>query len=514
MAGRRTRARGLRLVRRRQPGRLRAEARSARARPHAAVAQPAAELAHRRRDRRHDQRHRTRRPAQEAHLHRGRPLQGQDLAVGCGQRDLRKLLGHPHGRRPGQHRLLDPEPRRGHHRRRPPLGPRRRSARAAGRQRLQHHRRRRHERQVQRGSRLGAQAALQGRSAARHRQPGAPRHPVRLPDLDGRRPQGVRRSGPEDRHHRGRRAHLRGRTHDPGAHRPPGPVGARELVRGYAAGRAVVAGLHLLHRLGLRRRRLLGSRHVRRRGLCLPLRRRPQPQARLHRPPAEPAARRLRRATPQRRPLGSRDRHPGDESDPGPVRPGLLVTAYGTTVVLATLPLTFLATRLPRRPLVLVLLSILVVATLAATLAPGYRALFAARVVTALSQAMFWPVAAPLAVGLYPPEQRGRAASVVFTGGSLGPMLGVPLGTWLGQLNGWRFAFGTIAGLELLALLAALFAVPASPAHREQAQRGDDPSLIRYVQVLLITILTVAGLYAFFTYTASFLTVVTAFPAA
>ncbi|WP_051451389.1 MFS transporter [Actinospica robiniae] len=197
-----------------------------------------------------------------------------------------------------------------------------------------------------------------------------------------------------------------------------------------------------------------------------------------------------------------------------PERAGLLVTAYGTTVVLATLPLTFIAARIPRRPLILILLSILVVSTLASALAPGYGALFAARVVTALAQAMFWPLAAPLAALLFPLEQRGRATSVVFTGGSLGPMLGVPLGTWLGQLDGWRLAFGTIAGLELLALVAALFAVPSSPAHREKTQRGDEPSVVKYVQVLLITALTVAGLYSFFTYTASFLTAVTAFPAA
>jgi len=197
-----------------------------------------------------------------------------------------------------------------------------------------------------------------------------------------------------------------------------------------------------------------------------------------------------------------------------PERAGLLVTAYGATVVLATLPLTLLATRISRRPLILSLLSILVASTLASALAPGYWPLFASRIVTALAQAMFWPVAAALAAGLFPIGQRGRATAVIFTGGSLGPMLGVPLATWLGQWGGWRFAFGTITGLELLALIGALCAIPASPAHREPARRGDDPSVARYVQVLLITALTVAGLYAFFTYTASFLTVVTAFPAA
>lgn len=196
-----------------------------------------------------------------------------------------------------------------------------------------------------------------------------------------------------------------------------------------------------------------------------------------------------------------------------PERAGLLVTAYGTTVVLATLPLTLVATRLPRRPLILGLFAVLVTATFASALAPNYPALFAARVATASAQAMFWPVAATLAAGLFPREQRGRATAVVFTGGSLGPMLGVPLGTWLGQLAGWRFAYGMLGGIALAALCAALFAVPASPAHRGQSKRGDEPSVAGYIRVLLISILTVAGLYCAFTYTASFLTSVTALPA-
>ena len=197
-----------------------------------------------------------------------------------------------------------------------------------------------------------------------------------------------------------------------------------------------------------------------------------------------------------------------------PARAGLLVTGYGTTVVLATMPLTLVATRLPRRPLILTLLAVLVASTFGSALAPGYAALFATRVVTALAQAMFWPVVAPFAAGLYPLAQRGRATALVFTGGSLGPMLGVPLGTWIGQLAGWRLAFASIAGLELLALIAACFAIPAVTAHAGHTERGSHPSRSQYTQVLVITALTTAGLYAVFTYTASFLTAVAALPAA
>ena len=106
------------------------------------------------------------------------------------------------------------------------------------------------------------------RAHPRRREPGPPGHPVRLePATAPPGPGAVRESGPEGRHHRSRRAHLRERPHRPGADRQPGPVRAALRVLGDAQGGARRAAVHLLHRLGLHRLRLLGSGFLHRRGV-------------------------------------------------------------------------------------------------------------------------------------------------------------------------------------------------------------------------------------------------------
>src|ERR1700712_5637353 len=87
---------------------------------------------------------------------------------------------------------------------------------------------------------------------------------------------------------------------------------------------------------------------------------------------------------------------------------GLLVTAYGMVVVLASIPLTRLTRRVPRRTLLTALLAVYVVAAAASALAPDYRLLRASRVLIALSQSVFWAVVTPAAAGLFRPEVRGR----------------------------------------------------------------------------------------------------------
>ncbi len=83
---------------------------------------------------------------------------------------------------------------------------------------------------------------------------------------------------------------------------------------------------------------------------------------------------------------------------------GLLVTWYGLVVVAASIPLTQLTRRVPRRPLLSGLLAVFVLATWVSAAASSYGVLLAARVVTALSQALFWSVVVPTTTG---PTQAG-----------------------------------------------------------------------------------------------------------
>src|SRR5690349_11367001 len=88
---------------------------------------------------------------------------------------------------------------------------------------------------------------------------------------------------------------------------------------------------------------------------------------------------------------------------------GLLVTAYGLVVVIATIPLTRLTHRWSRRRLLAALILTTAVATAVSALAPAYPALLAGRLLAALSQAVFWAVVTPAAASLFPAANRGRA---------------------------------------------------------------------------------------------------------
>ena len=197
-----------------------------------------------------------------------------------------------------------------------------------------------------------------------------------------------------------------------------------------------------------------------------------------------------------------------------PSAAGLLVTWYGLVVVVASLPLTQLTRRVPRRPLLSGLLGVFVLATWASAAASSHWMLLGARVVTALSQALFWAVVVPTAAGLFPPRRRGRVVAVVLGGGTLAAVLGLPLGTWLGQQAGWRAAFLALSGIGLAAMVAVAVWLPAGAPGRGHAARGTDPDGRRYLTLMAMTVLAATGAFAAFTFITPFLIEVSGFPAA
>lgn len=97
---------------------------------------------------------------------------------------------------------------------------------------------------------------------------------------------------------------------------------------------------------------------------------------------------------------------------------GLLVTGYGVTVAVASVPLAHVMRGVARRHVLTALLAALVVSSVMAALATSYRLLLAARLLTAPAQALFWAVLGPVAVGLFAPGFReggwsGRCPSPV-----------------------------------------------------------------------------------------------------
>jgi predicted MFS family arabinose efflux permease len=193
---------------------------------------------------------------------------------------------------------------------------------------------------------------------------------------------------------------------------------------------------------------------------------------------------------------------------------GLLVTGYAIVVVIASIPLARLTQRIPRRLLLGVTLGVLTVATLVSAAAHSYLVLLIARLVTALTQAMFWSVVASTATGLFPPQVRGRVVSRLSIGNSLAPVLGIPAGTWLGQQLGWRAAFLVMGGVALVTAVAIVAFVPTFDPREGTAARGSAPDARRFRILVLVTSVVVVGFMITYTYITPFFLDVSGFDAA
>jgi MFS transporter, DHA1 family, inner membrane transport protein len=185
---------------------------------------------------------------------------------------------------------------------------------------------------------------------------------------------------------------------------------------------------------------------------------------------------------------------------------GLLVTAYGLIVVIATLPLTRLTRRWPRKRLLGVLLGVFVVSTALSAAAPSYATLLAARVVTALSQAVFWAIVAPAAAALFPPARRGRAVSTLYVGSSAATLVGVPIGTWLGQVSSWRVPFAALCLLGVVVMIALQAILPDVTPAGSGTDRGTAPDAARYRVLVVTIVVAVTAAFTAYTYINPFLT--------
>ena len=155
---------------------------------------------------------------------------------------------------------------------------------------------------------------------------------------------------------------------------------------------------------------------------------------------------------------------------------GLLVSVFAFTVVLTSTTLTHLTRRLPRHLLIVGLIVVLAISAALTAIAPTYELVVASRILGGLAHGTFWAIGGAYAAHLVPREQVGRALAVAMSGGTLAFVLGVPLGTALGQALGWRPAFGILAAAMALGAVLVwrlLPPVPAAGRTAEEARAAD-----------------------------------------
>ncbi|WP_416147177.1 MFS transporter [Pseudomonas sp. KU26590] len=142
---------------------------------------------------------------------------------------------------------------------------------------------------------------------------------------------------------------------------------------------------------------------------------------------------------------------------------GQMVTAYALGSLLAAIPLT-IATRSWRRRTVLLLtvVGFLLFNSITA-LSSVYWLTLIARFFAGVSAGLAWSLIGGYARRMVEPAAQGRAMAVAMVGTPIALSLGVPLGTWLGGVIGWRMSFAVMSGLTLVLIAWVLIKVPDYP---------------------------------------------------
>ncbi|MFE9454258.1 MFS transporter [Streptomyces sp. NPDC006739] len=190
---------------------------------------------------------------------------------------------------------------------------------------------------------------------------------------------------------------------------------------------------------------------------------------------------------------------------------GLLVTAYALGISLGGPIVTAATIKVPRHTLLCAALVVFVLGNLAAVFAGVFGLLVVARVLCGALHGLFLGAASAVATGLVAPEHRGQAVGLVFGGISVSTVLGVPLGTLLGQSLGWQATFAGVAVLGVIALVVIMVWVPSVPSRGSgglgsQAQHAFHP---RVLAMLGAEVLLMGSQFVAFTYLAAFLEDVT-----
>ncbi|MFF3314049.1 MFS transporter [Streptomyces sp. NPDC003035] len=190
---------------------------------------------------------------------------------------------------------------------------------------------------------------------------------------------------------------------------------------------------------------------------------------------------------------------------------GLMMTMPGLLAAVSAPVVTVATARIDRRLMLGTFILLLALANFLAAVAPSYWLVLVSRVLVGVTIGGFWSIGAGLASRLVPAESVGRATAVIFSAVPLGSVLGVPLGTFIGDVAGWRTAFLVMGLLTLCVFVMLLLVVPPLPAD-EPTRPSALTGMLRSVNTrfaLVMTFLVVLAHFGAYTYVTPFLEQVT-----
>jgi MFS transporter, DHA1 family, inner membrane transport protein len=197
---------------------------------------------------------------------------------------------------------------------------------------------------------------------------------------------------------------------------------------------------------------------------------------------------------------------------------GLLITGYAIGVAVASPVLTLLTGSVPRRNLLLAMLGAFVVGNALCAVATVYWALLAARIVVACCHGVLFGIAMVIAIRIAPAGRQTTAISMLVSGFTIATILGVPVGTAIGNALGWRAAFWAIAGIGTVAAVVVALLVPPESGETQKRSNlaAELRASVRPFVLIAFTAMTLymVGVFVLYAYLIPLVTTVSGIPVA
>lgn len=186
---------------------------------------------------------------------------------------------------------------------------------------------------------------------------------------------------------------------------------------------------------------------------------------------------------------------------------GLLITIYAWVVALASLPLMLAFCRMELKRLMLGVIILFTLSHFLSAIASGYYMLMISRIGVALSHALFWSIASPMAIRVAPKGKQSQALGFIITGSSLAMIVGIPLGRAIGLYLDWRTTFLLIGVISLIIGIFFTFIFPKMPAPGGVSAKSL-PTLLkdsRFIKLCFLTAIFITAHFTAYTYIEPFL---------
>ncbi len=176
---------------------------------------------------------------------------------------------------------------------------------------------------------------------------------------------------------------------------------------------------------------------------------------------------------------------------------GVLVSLYALGVVIGAPTIAGVVARFPRHRVMLGLAIALTVFNALTVFMPTFGLVGASRLLAGLPHGAYFGIGALVAADVLGPGKRAQGVAFILTGLTVANVVGVPLGTFLGQQWGWRTAFLVVTIVFALAAVSIAAFVPKHPGEPGRTLRSE-LGVFRVGQVWLTLGIGAIGFGGFF----------------